>query len=267
MLTAEQQRARALITASAIPILMSGNTERINRYFCEAIGEKEPEDLSTNYSVQRGAYMESFNLDWHQARTGKQITKRGIVYRHPTIPYLSATIDGLREEDDCVIEAKDIGSWQRMDDAIGYYGWQVLCQMRCVPCERGALLISHGGAEPVEVPVLIGEDSEKEMFSRIHAFKLCVDLLTPPAPIPAVIPPEQWRTIILDGNPDWPNWAPELAFNLDQWRDARPAAMEYDRITNTIKGLLPDDVGRLDYAGMTIKRNRRGALTIKDMNE
>jgi hypothetical protein len=266
MLTAEQQRARAnaLVTASRIPILMSGNIEKINRYWSEAIGEKEPEDISHKWEVGLGSLVGPYALDHHERKTQMEHTMREVFRPHPTLPYVGATLDAYRPADDTAVEVKTCGGWQRLDDVVAYYSAQVICQMRCIPCRHGALLIVHGGAEPVEIPVLPDPDYEKEMWARVAAFKLCCDLLIPPAPIPAVVPPGQWRTIDLAAADPWPNWAHELAFDLERWRDVRPIAIEFEEITAHVKNLLPDDVGRLDYAGLTIRRNRRGALTIRE---
>jgi hypothetical protein len=88
--------------------------------------------------------------------------------------------------------------------------------------------------------------------------------MKPPSPLPHIVPPGQFRTINLnDGITPWPNWANELAFNLERWRDTAPIADEHEATISLIKSLLPDDVGRLDYKCVRITRNRRNAVTIK----
>jgi hypothetical protein len=140
--------------------------------------------------------------------------------------------------------------------------------MHCVPASRGALLIVHGGAEPREIEIMPDPDYEAAMWERINAFEICVRLLTPPSPIARVVPPDQWRTVNLDALPsgEWPNWARAIADDLKKWSVARPMALEFEDITARIKSALPDDVGRYDYDGYTVRRNRRGAIAITDDN-
>jgi hypothetical protein len=165
-------------------------------------------------------------------------------------------------------EVKVTGAWRRLDEVVAYYTPQVIAQMRCRQASRGALLIVHGGSEPSEIPIVPDSSYEQVLWERMAAFELCVQTLTPPAPLARIVPPEQWRTIDLASLAEpWPNWAHELAFDLERWRDVRPLAQEFEEITDHIKSLLPDDVGRFTCAGVTIRRNRRGALTIKDASE
>jgi hypothetical protein len=269
MLTAAQQRAREFkTTASQAPIIMAGDAAAIVRLHRERTGEIEPEDLSHAYPAQLGNHVEGFNLDWHERKTGMELTERGVFFPHPSLHNIGATLDAYRCHDDTVIEAKAIGAWRRLDEAIGYYTPQVIVQMRCRQASKGALLISHGGGEPQEIAVTPDPSYEQVLWERMCAFELCVQTLTLPAPLPRIVPPEQWRSIDLDSLAEpWPNWAHELAFDLERWRDVRPIAQEFEEITSHIKSLFPDDAGRLTYAGIAIRRNRRGALTIKDVNE
>jgi hypothetical protein len=265
MLTAEQQRARAFrTTASQAPIIMSGDTDKILRLWQERIGEAEPEDLSDSWPVQLGSYLESFVLDWHERKTGMELTDRGTFYVHPEYSDIGATLDCYRPIDDTVIDAKVCSHWQPLDDITAYYCPQIIVQMRCRAAAHGALLVVHGGSPPQEIPIIPNADYENILWQRLLAFELCVRTLTPPSPIAPIVPPEQWRTIDLATADPWPNWANELTSNLERWRDLKPLANEFQEIVDNIKSLLPGDVGRLDYGGMTIRRNRRGALTIKE---
>lgn len=267
MLTETQKRAREFkTTASQAPIIMSGNEEKILRLWRERIGETEPEDLSRVWPVQLGSYLEPFILDWHERKTGKELLLRGAFQPHPTLDYIGATLDAYRPADDTVIDAKVCGGWQPLGDIVAYYTPQIIVQMRCRSCANGALLIVHGGAEPQEIPVTPEPNYERTVWERLAAFELCVKLMKPPSPLPRIVPPDAFRTIDLDAlGKDWPNWAPELAFNLDRWRDTAPIVTEHEETIALIKTLLPDDVGRLDYAGMRITRNRRNAITIKEI--
>jgi hypothetical protein len=268
MLTAEQQRVRAFkTTASQAPIIMSGDTDKILRLWQERIGEAEPEDLSDSWPVQLGSYLESFVLDWHERKTGMELTDRGTFYVHPEYSGIGATLDCYRPIDDAVIDAKVCSHWQPLDDITAYYCPQIIVQMRCRAAAHGALLIVHGGSAPQEIPIIPDADYETILWQRLLAFELCVQTLTPPAPLPAIVPPEQWRTIDLAAADPWPNWGPQIALDLERWRELKPSANEFEEISTTIKELIPADVGSVSYNGMVVKRNRRNAITIKDMNK
>ena len=265
MLTEHQKRAREFkTTASQAPVIMAGERDELIRLWQERIGEIEPEDLSQKWPVALGVHCEPLILDWHERKMGMELTERGSFHTHPVYRNIGATLDAYRPATDTVIEAKTTGQFVRLDDAVNFYTPQVIVQMRCRNAAAGALLIMHGSAEPVEIPIVPDADYEDRMWERLLGFELCVQTMQPPVPLPALVPPSQWRSISLDDLPTWPNWAHEAALDLERWRDVRPLAIEFEEITAHIKALLPDDVGRLDYAGISVRRNRRGILTIRE---
>src|SRR5262245_20673908 len=80
MLTAEQLALReSKITASIAPPLMAGNEDVILNKWLELIGDPgwKPEDFSTNWPIQFGAFIETFALDWHERRTQQALARRG----------------------------------------------------------------------------------------------------------------------------------------------------------------------------------------------
>jgi hypothetical protein len=154
----------------------------------------------------------------------------------------------------------------KLDHVLAYYQPQLIVQRRCVECDNVALLISHGGATPAEYAVTIEPDYEAVVWERINQFQRCVETLTPPVEVmqlQPLTPPEQWRTIDLDQEGELPNWAPDMKAQLIEWYVTRDAAVANEAARDEIKKLLPEDVGKLRFAGTLVSRNRARAVSIK----
>lgn len=263
MLTAEQRRLREYkITASMSPTIMSGDAKALNKLFEECVGQREPEDLSDVWPVQFGSHIEPFGLDWHQRKTGQPLIERGRVVDHPTLPRICCTLDAYRAIDDCVIDHKACNGWLKLDDIRKLYTPQIIMQMRCRQASRGVLLVLHGGQEVQEVEVLVDADYEAGMWKRILDFQRCVETLTPPVPMPPIMPPEQWRKIDLDDPAQTPNWGEAMKAALVEWGTTKDQAARHDVAIAEIKLLLPEDTGLLTHGEFHINRNRRGAVSI-----
>jgi hypothetical protein len=265
MLTAEQRKAREFkITASCAPTVMSGDEAALLALWRELIGEDPPRDLSNEWAPMLGAHLEPYILDWHEKKHGHALTERGRVVQHPTMDWLCCTLDCYRAHDDTVIDVKVCNSWQHLDDIVTRYTPQAIIQRECRKTTYCSLLVMHGTAEPRELPVFVDAEYTKVLFERMAAFALCVHTMTPPVPLPKFTPPEQWRSINLDDPLDTlPNWAPDAIRHVVDWARTKDAADENDQASSDLKKLLPEDVGRVTCLGVTVRRDRRGYLSIK----
>lgn len=268
MLTAEQQAARQFrVTASFLPALMQGDEAAILREWMRLVGhpDYEPLDLSDQWPPCFGQYVEPFALDWHQRKTGHPITRRGETVVHPMLDYVSCTLDGWREADDCVIDAKCCGHWQALEAIESHYTPQIVAQVACTGAAKGALLVVHGGGEPQELPIYIDADYAATMWKRVEQFWKCVETLTPPVPIPVITPPERWRTVNLDNECDRRahNWSQEIIENLLLWNVMEPHAKQFEGAKEKVKSLMPADVGLVTIAGIAVRRARNNAITIR----
>jgi hypothetical protein len=267
-LTAEQLRLReGKITASFLPQLMAGDAPAIYAKWLELIGDPawEPEDNTNNWPMHFGSFVESFALDWHQRRTGRALVRRGEVVDHPSWPGIACTLDAFRADDRCAIDVKCCGAFQAINDICNYYSPQLICQRACTAADRVAILLVHGGAEPIEIPVDIDRDYETAVWQRVREFQHCVENLTPPVTldIKRIVPPEQWRAVDLNRDSEQYNWSGEMIPLLVTWADTEAHAKQNAEAKEKIKVLLPDDVGHVTYAGLIIARNRAGAVSIK----
>lgn len=270
MLTAEQQLKRAFkITASMLPILMSGDESQILRLYLEEIGELEREP--SNYAMRLGSHVETFLLDYSQETTGQPITRRGEVVDHPIIPEFCCTLDGYRAADDAVIEIKFLAPFRHKEEFAGYYYPQVLAQMRCVGAARGILLVGQGTSEPEEYDLTpkaddrIATEYEAEMWNRVAAFRLCLRTFTPPVPMPKVVTPEIWRTVDLAQEP-MPNWGHILLPTLEIFEQTREAAEQHEQAGKDARALVPPDVSVVLAREHRLSRNKHGTVSIRRRN-
>jgi hypothetical protein len=261
-LSPQQLEARAgKVTASFVPYLMAGKEDRIREEWMKLAGHPDyaPADFSTNWPVQFGSFIETFALDWHQAKASKALTRRGEVVVHPDLPHVCCTLDAYRAEDRCVIDCKALGSYRKIDEACSFYLPQIVVQRACVGALAGSLLIVHGGSEPVEYPLEWGADYEALVWERIGAFWQSVLDLSPPVSMPLVEPPvPAIREVDMNGNNAW-------ADSAFAWLEHRDAAKQFASADKALKALVPGDAKRCFGHEIEIKRSKSGALTIKEM--
>lgn len=257
-LSKEQLAQRGDIGASDCPVIVAGTNEQRNDLWRVKCKLAEPPDLSFDWPVQRGAYMEPFIRQWQERKLGYTFAEVGRVVRHPKFDFLTATLDGYDAARDAVVEIKTSVS---LDFALRWYAAQLAVQRDCRGCKNALLLISIMGHEPVEIEVEADQAFIEEAYTRIAAFKICIDTITPPHPVEPVYPPEKWRTIDLAF--ENPNWKEEMAEHLTVWASTKTPADQHAEAAAAIKALLPGDVGKLHFYGIHISRNKRGALTIQ----
>jgi hypothetical protein len=265
MLSDEIKKLReGRITASMAPTIMEGKEDRLMELYLRLTGQAP--ELEQTWPMKLGSFLETFIIDHHETKTGLPLTERGTFVPHPTRDLVSSTLDCYRATDDTVIDAKVCNNHQPIDEIIKYYTGQVVVQQRCRGARNGALLIMHGLAEPKEYPIEWNPEYEAELWSRIEQFQRNLETWTPPSAMPAVVPPDQWRTIDLheEYRSDWPNWGGDMVGMLQLWLEHQKSAAIFAAATKEAKQLLPDDVGRVEADGVLMLRNKAGAVTIKE---
>lgn len=264
MLTEEQQRRRqGRVTASFVPYLMAGNEPKILNEWMRLVDhpDYEEEDLSDNWPVQFGSFVETFALDWHARRTGQPLVHRGEFLAHPELPHVGCTLDAYRREDRSVIDCKAPTKWRKLEDVLAYYPGQLVVQKACWKAQRAALLIVHGGDEPVEHELTWDPPYEKEVWTRIKWFWERVESLQVPCAIPAAQPAEpSVRIVDMTGNNEWGSFAAT-------WLTHKDGAKLFNEAAKGLKGLIEADVAKAHGHGVVCSRSRAGALTIKEQQK
>jgi len=260
MLTPAQMAAReGKVTASFLPKLMSGDEAAILNEWRRLVGDPAyvPLDLDNVWAVQFGSFVETFALDWHQRKTGRPIEGRGQSLTDPKRPYVACTLDGFRPDDSTVIDCKAPGAHRKLDDVLALYVPQMIIQRSCKGAAKAALLVVHGGAEPVEYPIDIPADYEAAVWQRVDAFWRCVEDLRPPFSVPPIPPPVKAERIYdLSTSNSWCDSAAS-------WLANAPAKKLAIIAEATLKELVPPDAAKCHGAGVVISRNRAGSLSLR----
>jgi hypothetical protein len=262
-LTKEQLAKRGEIGASDVPTIVNGTAEQLNAKWRQLTGLVEPEDLSQNWAVQQGSYMEPFILDWHARKLGYALERRGEVLRHPVLDYLTCTLDCFDATRNAVIDSK-CTAWS-IDWARQFYTPQLLVQRQCADADLAIMLISVGGREPGSRDQF-DADYYRQVLERVSAFKLCMETMTEPSPLPQLVAPEKWRTIDLVTD-ETPNWRDEMIGHLMMWDETRDAAKAHAVAADDAKKLVPMDVGKILCDNIIIKRNKKGFLAIRSTGD
>ena len=222
-------------------------------------GQEPPEP--ENYAMRAGTWMEPLLLNERELQTGHAITRRGEIVDHPTVRDICVKLDGFREADNAVLEAKFLGPWRTREDFIGAYSGQCHLQMLCLNTRNAFLVVGQGTSDPVEHEIAFDEDYAAELMRRAEAFIQCMKTLTPPFPLPPIVPRERWRTVNLDETET--NWGAELKLHLDHYAASAEIAQLHDMAGSAARKMVPDDVGTVLVGQWRITRDRRGYLSIK----
>ena len=143
---------RAFIGGSDARIIMGSDEAALIRLWREKRGEAEPEDLSGNLIVQLGVATEELNRRWYERNTGRRITDVQRRVKHPAIPWMAATLDGIVEGTGAVFEAKFMLPWSFSEEAAAEkHMAQLQHNMWVTHLRTSVLSIITGGGKWVEI--------------------------------------------------------------------------------------------------------------------
>ena len=176
---ADLAHRKGFINASEAPTIVAGTPEAQMKLWQEKTGAIEPEYLSANLAVQMGSYTEPLNIYWFEMITGMTVTGRQDVLWDG---FLRATIDGktVYQGKPCVVEAKHIGAFSKVDEAVQRYMPQIHIQMHLTECRQAILSILHGTQNYEWVHVEFDDDYWKHVYARLESFHACVLFNQPP---------------------------------------------------------------------------------------
>lgn len=248
---------KAFINASEAPTIVAGDPAAVMRLWEEKTGRAEPEDLSGVLPVQLGSYTEAFNLHWFERVSGLKVTGRQDVLKDG---FLRATIDGKTEYqgEPCVVEAKHIGAFSKVDDAVQQYMPQIHVQMHLAECRQAILSILHGTQNYEWVHVEFDDAYWSAVLARLNDFHTCVAFDQPPhntAPLEAP-KPTTFKPYDMTGHNEWASHAAD-------WLATKAAADTFKAAEKHIKALVPEDASEVTGHAIIVKRSKAGALSIK----
>src|SRR5260221_8135163 len=111
------ENRRAFIGGSDARIIMGNDEAALVRLWREKRGEAEPEDPSGNLIVQLGSATEQLNRSWYERNTGRQVRDVQRRVRHSAISWMVATLDGIVEGTEAVVESKVMLPWAFSQEA------------------------------------------------------------------------------------------------------------------------------------------------------
>lgn len=264
MLSPAQLVAReGRLTASAVACLMSGDAPKILNLWRQLIGDPSfvEEDLSGVWPVQLGAHTESLNLDWYERRSGRTLSKRGVVVIHPKHEWAACTLDGWDDALSCPIECKQVGGFEKPATILDRYSPQMHWQMIVTGSKRCIFSVIEGAREPSVEIVPFDAAYAAELWTRAEQFMQCVFNLTPPVVLPPVAAPVKAEKVYrMDGNNEW-------ASNAVQWITTRQSAKDFAAAEKSIKALVAADAVKCIGHGIAVSRSKSGSLTIREQKE
>jgi hypothetical protein len=239
----------------------------------EKIGIAQPADLSHLFNVQLGTYTEEFNLAWFEQEYGVHVDDVQPEFKKTIegIPF-KATLDGLIREDangfcgafqKIGVECKHTSSFKKFDDILTYYYPQIQLYMKVANLSHMYLSVIFGNQWECK---LVSQD-EAEWLRMLPIFRDFWGHVLKKQPPVAEMPnelPTNVHHMTLD------NMVARDATKDNQFKDLEHAYIENESLSKLfefakkeLKALVKPNEREVFTDKLSIKRNKRGALTIK----
>ena len=236
----------------------------------EKIGIAQPSDLSHLFNVQLGTYTEEFNLAWFEQEYGVQVIDTQPEFKKTIegIPF-KATLDGLVNDKENIgnnffgVECKHTSSFKKFDDILTYYYPQIQLYMKVADLSHMYLSVIFGNQWECK---LVSQD-EAEWLRMLPIFRDFWGHVIKKQPPKAEMPnelPSNVHHMTLD------NMVARDATKDNEFKDIEHYYMcHYDDTQifedakKRLKALVKPNEREVFTDILSIKRNKRGALTIK----
>ena len=235
----------------------------------EKIGIAQPSDLSHLFNVQLGTYTEEFNLAWFEQEYGVQVIDTQPEYKKTIegIPF-KATLDGIINDPEnkgehIGVECKHTSSFKKFDDILTYYYPQIQLYMKVADLSHMYLSVIFGNQWECK---LVSQD-EAEWLRMLPIFRDFWGHVIKKQPPKAEMPnelPSNVHHMTLD------NMVARDATKDNEFKDIEHYYMcHYDDTQifedakKRLKALVKPNEREVFTDKLSVKRNKRGALTIK----
>ena len=256
-LTKEQKEFRSkLLGGSDANTIMGGDEERLLKLWKIKTKQEEDDDLSDALPVQMGVFTEPFNIQWFTKQTGRHVTDNGVQKISVSHSFMGCTLDGLTDEGLTVYEAKHVSAFAKDDEILDRYYPQLTHNMLVCGVERAVLSVFFGNHKWEKFDVNLDAIYSDILIETERKFWECVKNGTPPVTISVRPPVDAVRRVDMTGNNAWANFANQLQMNVT-------GKKLYDEAANGLKGLMEEDMAEAYGYGVSIKRDKRGALRLK----
>jgi hypothetical protein len=254
------EERRSFIGGSDANVILSGDAEKLLRLWREKRGEAEPDDLSGSIAVMLGCWTEAFNRQWFEKLSGERVGSVGRRFACAKYHWRRCTVDGLVESSGAIWEAKHTSAFAKPEEVLERYMPQLQHNMAVARVERAVLSVIFGNHKFEILEVASDWLYQLELLEAEQQFWECVRTGREPVPIEPPSPPRPFgtREVCLEGNNAWAS----AAFD---WLTNREAAKAHASATSLIKSLIGEDVARAFGHGIEAKRNKSGAITIREV--
>jgi predicted phage-related endonuclease len=257
---AVEHSRRHFIGGSDARIIMGQDERALIRLWQEKRGEIGPEDLSANLMVQLGVATEDLNRVWYERNTGHAITNIQIRVKHPVLPWMAATLDGMVNEIGAVYEAKFMLPWSFSEGAAAEkHMAQLQHNMWVTNAKTAALSIITGGGKWLEIAIAADPLYQHLLLTAEKKFWRCVQSGDRPH-LFGVVPPkpriEGVRIVDMASSNSWAEFAALYC-------SSRAAFLEHERAKTELKGLMPEDAKEAFGHGVRAKRSKSGAVSFE----
>ena len=242
--------------------IMSGDWHQL---WLEKTGQSEPVDLSDQFNVQLGTYTEDFNIAWFEQEYNLQV----LAFQHEVSTKISgipfkATLDGLLLEDGVYVglECKHTSSFRKFDDILAYYTPQIQLYMKVAKLDKMYLSVIFGNQWECKL-IERNDDEWQRMLPILQDFwNHVVNNIPPSSEMPNELPTGVQHMTI-------DNMVARDASTDNEFRDKEyyylchfDDAQIFDDAKKRLKALIKPNEREVYTDKLSIKRNKRGALTI-----
>jgi predicted phage-related endonuclease len=256
--TTHNHSRRGFVGGSDARIIMGADEAALLRLWREKRGEAEPEDLSNNLIVQLGLATEQLNRHWFEHNTGHTIKGVQKRVKHPVLPWMAATLDGVVEATGAVFESKFMLPWSFSEDgAAQKYMSQLQHNMWVTNSKQAVLSIITGGGKWVGISITADSLYQHLLLTAEKKFWRCVEANEPPRlfnaepPRPRV---EAIRVVDMTASNSWTEFA-------GVFRRTRAAFLEHENSKTELKSLMPEDAKEAVGHGVRAKRSKSGSIS------
>ena len=255
---------KAWIGGSDANTIMSGKADRLIQLWREKRGEAEGEDLSDVLPVQMGSFTEPFNAAWFTKQTGFNVVQAGAVFTSEDhgVP-MRCTLDGMvMGSAPGIWEAKHVGVRSTDAEIFARYVPQLTHNLIVTEETLAYLSVFKGNGDWFMMEYELDAGYAAALIEAERAFWECVRTGEPPAPLPEVPAPKPKGVVEYDmaKSNAWASLAAEFTETI-------LPAQRHELAKKGLKELVPADASKAHGHGITINRDKRGALRFASQGE
>lgn len=264
------EKRKGALGGSDANTIMSGRDDRLIALWREKRGEKEPDSLDDILAVQMGSYTEPFNVAWFEKNTGRTVVRPAQLADQGSFAgphsFMRCTVDGIvaatPDLPEALFEAKHTGTRSTDAEIFARYVPQLTHNALCIGARTAFLSAFKGNGDWIVMEYDLDDDYAARLIDAEAAFWECVRTGEPPCAVPAEPTPKPVGVVEIDMTPSnaWASLAGE-------YRETMLAAERHAFAKNEIKALVPPEASKCFGHGLTVKRDKRGALRFANAGE